>query len=155
GRGPQRAPEERGPPRGARVLRQPRGRAARQRAPAGRVRRAAAVAALARRRRAPRVAVIGRPGAAGPRVLRRRSSHHHRRRGPARDEDTPQTEGLGMNERVRVVVITGLSGAGKSTALHSLEDLGYFCVDNLPTALLERTVEVCEAGGIRRIALGV
>jgi RNase adapter protein RapZ len=58
-------------------------------------------------------------------------------------------------ERVRVVVVTGLSGAGKSTALNSLEDLGFFCVDNLPTALLERTVEVCEAGGIRRIALGV
>lgn len=60
-----------------------------------------------------------------------------------------------MIEPVRVVVVTGLSGAGKSTALNSLEDLGYFCVDNLPTALLEQTVEVCEAGGIRRIALGV
>jgi len=60
-----------------------------------------------------------------------------------------------MSERVRIVVVTGLSGAGKSTALNSLEDLGYFCVDNLPTALLERTVEVCEAGDIRRIALGV
>jgi UPF0042 nucleotide-binding protein len=60
-----------------------------------------------------------------------------------------------MSEGVRIVVVTGLSGAGKSTALNSLEDLGYFCVDNLPTALLERTVEVCEAGGIRRIALGV
>ena len=60
-----------------------------------------------------------------------------------------------MSDGVRVVVVTGLSGAGKSTALHSLEDLGYFCVDNLPTALLERTVEVCEAGGIRRVALGV
>jgi UPF0042 nucleotide-binding protein len=67
-------------------------------------------------------------------------------------------------ERIRVVVVTGLSGAGKSTALHSLEDLGYFCVDNLPSALLERTIEVCEAGHdggdpqtprIRRIALGV
>jgi UPF0042 nucleotide-binding protein len=60
-----------------------------------------------------------------------------------------------MSEDVRVVVVTGLSGAGKSTALNSLEDLGYFCVDNLPTALLERTVEVCESGGIRRVALGV
>jgi UPF0042 nucleotide-binding protein len=60
-----------------------------------------------------------------------------------------------MSERVRVVVVTGLSGAGKSTALHSLEDLGYFCVDNLPTALIERTIEVCEAGGIRRVAIGV
>jgi UPF0042 nucleotide-binding protein len=60
-----------------------------------------------------------------------------------------------MSGAVRVVVVTGLSGAGKSTALNSLEDLGYFCVDNLPTALLEPTVEVCESGGIRRIALGV
>ena len=60
-----------------------------------------------------------------------------------------------MSEDVRVVVVTGLSGAGKSTALNSLEDLGYFCVDNLPTTLLERTVEVCEAGGIHRVALGV
>jgi RNase adapter protein RapZ len=60
-----------------------------------------------------------------------------------------------MSEGVRVVVVTGLSGAGKSTALHSLEDLGYFCVDNLPTTLALRTVEVCEAGGIRRIALGI
>jgi UPF0042 nucleotide-binding protein len=60
-----------------------------------------------------------------------------------------------MSDVVRVVVVTGLSGAGKSTALNALEDLGYFCVDNLPTALLERTVEVCEAGGIHRIALGV
>ncbi len=38
-------------------------------------------------------------------------------------------------ERTHVVVVTGLSGAGKSTALHALEDLGYFCIDNLPTVL--------------------
>jgi len=60
-----------------------------------------------------------------------------------------------MSDRVRVVVVTGLSGAGKSTALRALEDLGYFCVDNLPPALLERTVEVCEEGDIRRIGLGI
>jgi RNase adapter protein RapZ len=57
--------------------------------------------------------------------------------------------------RARVVVVTGLSGAGKSTALHALEDLGYFSVDNLPPPLLERTVEVCEVGGMRRIAICV
>jgi RNase adapter protein RapZ len=62
---------------------------------------------------------------------------------------------MSESERVRVVVVTGLSGAGKSTALRALEDLGYFCVDNLPPALLDRTVEVCEAGDIRRIGLGV
>jgi UPF0042 nucleotide-binding protein len=60
-----------------------------------------------------------------------------------------------MSDRVRVVVVTGLSGAGKSTALRALEDLGYFCVDNLPPALLDRTVEVCEAGEVRRIGLGI
>jgi UPF0042 nucleotide-binding protein len=60
-----------------------------------------------------------------------------------------------MSDRVRVVVVTGLSGAGKSTALRALEDLGYFCVDNLPPALLDRTVEVCEAGDVRRIGLGI
>lgn len=36
----------------------------------------------------------------------------------------------------RFVIVTGLSGAGKSQAIHALEDLGYFCVDNLPTALI-------------------
>ncbi|MFO0591252.1 MAG: RNase adapter RapZ [Polyangiaceae bacterium] len=54
-----------------------------------------------------------------------------------------------------VVVVTGLSGAGKSTALHALEDLGYYCVDNLPTPVAKETVEVCERGGIRRVGLGI
>ncbi len=54
-----------------------------------------------------------------------------------------------------VVFVTGLSGAGKSTALRALEDLGYFCVDNLPTPLVERAVEVCEAAGITRMGLGI
>jgi UPF0042 nucleotide-binding protein len=54
-----------------------------------------------------------------------------------------------------VVVVTGLSGAGKSTALKALEDLGYFCVDNLPTVLAPQAVDVCIAGGIDRIALGM
>lgn len=60
-----------------------------------------------------------------------------------------------MSERGRVVVVTGVSGAGKSTALNALEDLGYFCVDNLPTSLLKQTVDECERGGIRRIGLGI
>src|SRR5688572_22074290 len=60
-----------------------------------------------------------------------------------------------MSERTLVVVVTGLSGAGKSTALHALEDLGFFCVDNLPTSLVRSAVEACEAGGISRIGLGI
>jgi UPF0042 nucleotide-binding protein len=55
----------------------------------------------------------------------------------------------------QLVVVTGLSGAGKSTALHTLEDLGFFCVDNLPTLLAPQAVELCEKGGMTRIALGM
>ena len=57
--------------------------------------------------------------------------------------------------RPLVVVVTGLSGAGKSTALHALEDLGFFCTDNLPTVLAPQAVTVCENGGITRVALGI
>jgi UPF0042 nucleotide-binding protein len=54
-----------------------------------------------------------------------------------------------------VVVVTGLSGAGKSQALHALEDLGFFCVDNLPTLLAPEAVALCERGGMTRMALGI
>ncbi len=54
-----------------------------------------------------------------------------------------------------VVVVTGLSGAGRSTALHALEDLGFFCIDSLPTALAPEAVRLCERGGVRRVALGI
>lgn len=59
------------------------------------------------------------------------------------------------DSRSRVVVVTGLSGAGKTTALHTLEDLGYFCVDNLPTVLAPQAVVACEEGGMTRVALGM
>ena len=57
--------------------------------------------------------------------------------------------------RTRVVVVTGLSGAGKSTALHALEDLGFYCVDNLPTPVVPSTLEACESGGVVRLGLGI
>jgi UPF0042 nucleotide-binding protein len=57
--------------------------------------------------------------------------------------------------RATVVVVTGLSGAGKSQALHALEDLGFFCVDNLPTLLAPQAVALCERGGMARVALGI
>jgi UPF0042 nucleotide-binding protein len=57
--------------------------------------------------------------------------------------------------RPTVVVVTGLSGAGKSQALHALEDLGFFCVDNLPTPLAPEAVALCERGGMTRVALGI
>lgn len=42
------------------------------------------------------------------------------------------------------LIVTGLSGAGKSQAAHALEDIGYFCIDNIPVELLEQFVSICE-----------
>lgn len=55
----------------------------------------------------------------------------------------------------RVVLVTGMSGSGKSTALRALEDVGYFCMDNLPVMLLPKVLELAGSGGHRRIAVVV
>lgn len=65
------------------------------------------------------------------------------------------SEAARKEERGRVVVVTGLSGAGRSTALRALEDLGFYCVDNLPPSLAPGAVDVCESGGVTRIGLGI
>lgn len=59
--------------------------------------------------------------------------------------------------RSHFVIVTGLSGAGKSQAIKCLEDIGFFCVDNLPTMLIPKFAEVCtESGGrLKRVALGI
>jgi RNase adapter protein RapZ len=55
---------------------------------------------------------------------------------------------------LELVVLSGLSGSGKSTALRSLEDAGYLCVDNLPTALLETFIRLAEENSsVERIAV--
>ena len=46
---------------------------------------------------------------------------------------------------MKVVVVTGVSGAGKSTALRALEDLGFYCADNLPMPLLPKFIELLAA----------
>ncbi len=58
---------------------------------------------------------------------------------------------------MRLVIVTGMSGAGKTTALKMLEDMGYFCVDNLPIPLLTRFVEMFSEPGekVKKIALGI
>jgi UPF0042 nucleotide-binding protein len=58
---------------------------------------------------------------------------------------------------IRMLILTGLSGAGKSTVLRALEDVGYYCVDNLPIIIVEKLLELSEhtAGGVSKIALGV
>lgn len=69
----------------------------------------------------------------------------------------PGTEwSLGRNMvDIRFVIITGLSGAGKSEAVRAFEDLGYFCVDNLPPTLIPKFAELCaqSEGKINKIAL--
>lgn len=59
-----------------------------------------------------------------------------------------------MAETIQLVVVTGMSGAGKTVAMQSFEDLGYFCVDNMPPALLGKFWElVKESGKISKVAL--
>jgi len=48
---------------------------------------------------------------------------------------------------MRIIVITGMSGSGKSTAVRALEDEGYYCIDNLPVRLFKRFVELIEKSG--------
>ncbi len=43
------------------------------------------------------------------------------------------------------LIVTGLSGAGKSQAVHALEDIGYFCIDNIPAELLDEFIALCQA----------
>lgn len=58
---------------------------------------------------------------------------------------------------MRFVVVTGMSGGGKSTALKMLEDAGYYCVDNLPVSLIEKFVELTSTPNseISKVALGL
>ena len=55
----------------------------------------------------------------------------------------------------QIVLISGLSGAGKSVALRALEDLGFYCLDNLPAPLLSQAAALLDRDGYPRLALGV
>jgi len=46
-----------------------------------------------------------------------------------------------MSDEKRLIIVSGLSGSGKSVALHVLEDLGYYCIDNMPAALLKSLLD--------------
>ena len=58
-------------------------------------------------------------------------------------------------QSIKIVILTGLSGSGKSTAIRALEDLDFFCVDNFPPVLLPKFIELCKAssGEISKIAM--
>jgi len=63
-----------------------------------------------------------------------------------------------VSDDMRLIIISGLSGAGKSVALHVLEDLDYYCIDNLPAALLKNLVDEVSSGTEQqgnRLAVGI
>ena len=70
---------------------------------------------------------------------------------------TPGPGGSGRRQRGtrRFVILTGLSGAGKTQAIRALEDLGYFCVDNLPSALIPTMAELASRAndGLEKVAI--
>ncbi|UCG79004.1 MAG: RNase adapter RapZ [Nitrospirota bacterium] len=57
--------------------------------------------------------------------------------------------------KLSLIILTGLSGAGKTIALRSLEDCGYFCTDNLPPQLINEFIEISKSTGKRSIAIGI
>jgi UPF0042 nucleotide-binding protein len=62
-----------------------------------------------------------------------------------------------MAEAVEIIIVTGMSGSGKSFAIRAFEDNGFFCIDNLPALLIPKFIDLCQdhREGVRRIALGV
>lgn len=58
---------------------------------------------------------------------------------------------------MKLVILTGMSGAGKSTALKMMEDIGFYCVDNLPVPLLEKFIELSETSQdeLQKFAIGI
>lgn len=52
-------------------------------------------------------------------------------------------------DQFHLIIVTGMSGAGKSQAVQALEDMGYFCIDNIPPVLIPKFAELCMKGGER------
>jgi RNase adapter protein RapZ len=59
------------------------------------------------------------------------------------------------NRKLRIVIVSGLSGAGKTVALRALEDSGFFCIDNLPVTLIVSFLSTIEPGSLTNIGIGV
>lgn len=67
----------------------------------------------------------------------------------------PARGGFIILRTMDLILICGLSGSGKSVALHLLEDSGYYCVDNLPVVMLTVLVRMLNEEGIRKVAIGI
>src|SRR4029453_4654796 len=124
----------------------------------GRGRGPQSAAADARSQRSAGFGLATRPGAEEWR-------RHRRRRGSGaggivmRAAHVPSRKAVRIERRKRkkFVILTGLSGAGKSQAIRALEDLGYFCIDNLPTMLIPTMAELStrEDAGLDKVAIVV
>lgn len=72
-------------------------------------------------------------------------------------EQTPTNEDESLPTGPDIVIITGMSGAGRTEAMHTFEDLGYFCIDNLPPSLIMNMVSLANVPGqtdtIRKLAI--
>ena len=60
-----------------------------------------------------------------------------------------------MTHTIRLVVVSGLSGSGKTTAIRALEDAGFFCIDNLPIVLVEKVLDLCVHSPYQDVAVVV
>lgn len=60
-----------------------------------------------------------------------------------------------MQQDSQIIIVTGMSGAGKSIVLKALEDLGFFCIDNIPSALLPTCIAQQQTFATKKLALGV
>ncbi|MBQ4464858.1 MAG: RNase adapter RapZ [Oscillospiraceae bacterium] len=58
---------------------------------------------------------------------------------------------------MQLVIITGMSGSGKSTAMRVMEDIGFYCIDNLPPLLIPKFVDICDqtGGSLNKVAIAV
>src|SRR5688572_25750459 len=61
------------------------------------------------------------------------------------------------HDQVLFWIVTGMSGAGKSQTINCFEDFGFFCVDNIPVALMPKMAELCSQSGrhLQRVAIGI
>src|SRR3989338_4136699 len=69
----------------------------------------------------------------------------------------PSSTTLDKRQQLSVVIVTGLSGAGKSTTLRAFEDLGFYCVDNLPVPLISEFLQLVTKTqpGLLKMAFGI
>lgn len=91
----------------------------------------------------------------GPPPERRKAPFRGTRRHLGNNWGVNQTLAPSLPKHPRTVIITGLSGAGRRTCAHAMEDLGWFVVDNLPPSMLPQLIGTANNSGFTRLAVGL